>query len=442
MLGVFRSTARFKVVKELGVGGMGAVYEVIDRELDRPLALKWLQRLDPQALLRFKSEFRVACGIDHRNLVSLGELIVDNGRWFFTMELISGVDFLSFVRSPRSSYDEDRLRSVLGQLAAGLMALHAADQVHRDIKPSNVLVTESGRLTLLDFGVAKALHVRSNLSSGAVVGTSEYMAPEQAMGQTVGAPADWYSVGVLLFQALTGEVPFQGDHVQISLSKYRNDPPRPRDRLATVPADLDELCFRLMQREPGQRPGGNDILHAIGRAPSRGSALADTAHEHEQPHFLGRHDELVALERAFTDSRHRPIIARVSGPAGIGKSALITEFRTRLRMRSGNALILSSRCSTREKVPFKAVDPAIDALTHWLADRRRDELSTLIPDDVGALAQVFPVLRRLRPIARAVRPDGEGDNWPDLYRRAGVALAEMLRRIAAQRPIALLIDDM
>src|SRR5579884_3162945 len=171
----FQGTRRFQVLRRLGEGGMGVVYEALDRETGSRVAVKLLRSLAAEALLRFKHEFRSLSDIQHPNLVSLGELIEDGGRWFFTMEYVDGVDFLAHVRqsgpthdeptAPQPStvvmpapafrlrFDEARLRAGLSQLARGLHSLHRSRLVHRDIKPSNILVDKSGRVTLLDFGL-------------------------------------------------------------------------------------------------------------------------------------------------------------------------------------------------------------------------------------------------------------------------------------------------
>ncbi|HEX4456341.1 MAG TPA: serine/threonine-protein kinase, partial [Polyangia bacterium] len=207
----FTGTTRFVLKRRLGEGGMGVVWEALDRERLTPVALKTLRNLAPETLLRFKHEFRALQDLAHPNLVSLGELIEEDGQWFFTMELVRGESLLSWVRPPSlpsDKFDEARLRAAFAQLATGLAALHARGLVHRDVKPSNVLVAEDGRVVVLDFGVVA--EVSAHEEGGGVVGTAAYMAPEQAAGGPLGAAADWYAFGAVLHQALTGVLPFSG----------------------------------------------------------------------------------------------------------------------------------------------------------------------------------------------------------------------------------------
>ena len=243
------NTVRFTLVRRLGAGGMGVVYETYDQQRGELVALKTMRKVDPGALVRFKQEFRSLSDITHPNLANLYELFAIEDRWFFTMELVDGCNFISYVkgtpeeaaarwnaeptmiarparsatesspaaRMPNFHFDEKRLREALVQLALGVSALHAAGKLHRDIKPPNVLVTLEGRVVLLDFGLAADLE-----SVGAdqqVVGTVGHMSPEQAAGESVSTASDWYSVGVMLFEAMTGQLPFAGEAEDVLAAK-------------------------------------------------------------------------------------------------------------------------------------------------------------------------------------------------------------------------------
>ena len=234
----FDGTPRFELKRVLGEGGMGVVYEALDRERDTLVALKTLRFVDASSLYRLKTEFRSTADLQHRNLVRLDELHHVNGHWFFTMELVEGVNFVDHGQANHA-----HLRAALLQLAQGLEVLHRAGKVHRDLKPSNVMVTHAGRVVILDFGLVRDSFSRQS-SDSAVIGTAAYMAPEQAVTPAVGAPADLYSVGVMLFEVLTGRLPFEGRTIEVLMRKQREDAPPVRS-LADVPDDLAQLCAEI-----------------------------------------------------------------------------------------------------------------------------------------------------------------------------------------------------
>ncbi|MGH7270434.1 MAG: serine/threonine protein kinase, partial [Polyangiaceae bacterium] len=340
-----------------------------------------------------------------------------------------------------SPADLDHLRPALRQLVEGVRALHGAAKLHRDIKPSNVRVTLEGRVVLLDFGVATELArvVDENLlEEGEMVGTARYMAPEQAVGEGSTPASDWYSVGAILYEALVGSPPFVGSAFDVLKMKSMLEPPAPSSCVEGVPADLDELCVALLQRDPELRPTGSEILHRLGVSQSvRPTPLPPEAPEPALA-LVGRDAHLQALRDAFDAARAgRSITVRVSGPAGMGKSSVVQHFLDELVER-GEAVVLRGRAYERESVPYKAVDSVVDALSrHLMRLTDRDDVVTL-PPDLWALARLFPVLRRVPSIA-SVKEQVVTDPHR-ARRRAFLALRELLASLAKRQPLVVFVD--
>jgi hypothetical protein len=428
---------RFIIGNMLGRGGMGAVYEVRDVERGANLALKILLDRRSERLLAFKNEFRALQDLTHRNLVHLDELFEDHGQWFFTMERIQGVPFTSFVRP--GGLDAGRLRQSLVQLTHGLRALHGAKKIHRDVKPSNTLVERGGRVVLLDFGlIGDAGGAKEGRMPGA--GTAAYMAPEQVSGDG-GPAADWYGVGVMLYQALTGELPFDGPSSTI-LARKQCERARPPSALAAdLPPDLERLCVDLLRREPEGRPNGKEVLQRLSGA-GRGAALARplAADDAATKHFVGRTRELDRLRQALARTdRAGPVTLLICGESGVGKTALLEAFTGEL---DESVKVLAGRCYEREFVPFKALDGLIDALARHLDRIDEAELLRLLPPRCPALARIFPVLGRTCRRAGLTMEDGEPASPIEARQSAIATLQDLLSGLAARGPLVLAIDDL
>jgi hypothetical protein len=397
--------------------------------------------VNPASVYRFKQEFRTLTDVQHPNLVHLYEFVTDeSGDVFFTMELVRGMHFLHYVRDPRGTVDFDRLRQTFRQLVDGIMALHSAGKLHRDIKPSNVLVTREGRVVILDFGVAAELSTLRGYPSGEreVVGTVPYMAPEQALSAAPHPASDWYSVGVVLYTALAGAHPFVGPANEIIAQKLSADPVPPHQRARDVPADLESLCLSLLSRAPEKRPAGAEVLRRLG-APPDGPSEVTRARAQAGTALVGREAHLQALGAAVeaTDVSGQ-VAVFAAGLSGMGKSALIRQFLQEQVQRS-DALVLSGRAYERESVPFKAVDALVDALSMHLVRSAREGTPVRLPDDVGVVAKVFPVLGSVPGIKA---PSKEVVLEPmRVRRRAFVALRELIASAAAHRRLILYVDD-
>ncbi|HEX4447196.1 MAG TPA: AAA family ATPase [Polyangiaceae bacterium] len=509
----FQGTSRFIVEGRLGEGGMGVVHQVRDVERGQVVALKTMTHLDPGSLLRFKREFRALADISHPNVVQLYELFSEGDQWFFTMELVEGVDLLTWVYSspsmpplrlhprppglrestraprshgPRSMHgdqatmiastevydaliddvfavepppppssavprsksmflvrDAARLRDAFRQLAGGVQAIHAAGKLHRDIKPSNVMVAPDGRVVLLDFGVVGEYWRGADVFAGGLaggdeplVGTPAYMAPEQAAFQPATPASDWYSVGVVLYEALTRRMPFEGSTSDLLLSKQRPLSTPPSALVEGIPPDLESLCVDLLQIDARLRPTGEDIIRRLEgeRAPAAPASM-------DAP-FVGREPQLAALHGAFDASlaKDSPVVVMLQGRSGMGKSALASRFLASLAS-IPDVLVLSGRCYEREAVPFKAVDQVVDELSRWLARLPDEEAYGLLPPGMHSLTRLFPVLRNARIVAETSDPDGDVADPLEVRRRAFGALKELLGAIAQHRSLVLHVDD-
>jgi hypothetical protein len=443
-----------RILREVGRGGMGVVYQAYDPRRQEVVALKVMRHFGAPALYRFKQEFRALTDLSHPNLVALYDLVGEGGHWFFTMEFVEGADFLTHVRAgppegvaaaaaPLAPAQLARLRQALAQLARGVAFLHRAGKLHRDIKPMNVRVTPHGRVVLLDFGLAVELGPSGRHANPdqEVAGTVAYMAPEQGAGRPLTAASDWYSVGALLYEALTGRLPFTGPDAQVLCDKRAADPPPPRGLVPGLPGDLDALCTDLLRREPAARPAGEEVLRRLAAPPAEDEGLLPCAAAGQAP-LVGRAPHLAALADALAAVRRgQAVVVYVHGPSGMGKSALVKHFLDGLAGR-GAAVVLAGRCYEREAVPYKALDGLVDALSQHLQHLEPAAPEALLPRDAAALAQVFPVLRQVPAVARPPRDSAAPPDRRELRRRAFAALRQLLARLGAARPLVLAIDDL
>jgi serine/threonine protein kinase/tetratricopeptide (TPR) repeat protein len=440
----FPGTDRFRVVRRLGAGGMGVVYEVDDNVRNEVVALKTLARTTAADVYRLKREFRSLADVAHPNLVCLYELFVEDERCFFTMELVRGVSFVDYARGPnRDRVADDRLIGAFRQLVEGVSALHRRGKLHRDIKPSNILVTREGRVVILGFGLIAELRPQyAGDISYVRGGTPAYMSPEEGTGATPSEASDWYGVGVTLYQALTGSIPFAGPVSDVLRQKRMTDPPAPADVAPDVPADLSLVCMGLLHRSPAQRLSGHAALHGLARdtqppvSETAPTAIRNTA-------FIGRDRQLHVLDDAcLSVVNGGAATVSIRGASGIGKSALVRRFLSQFDARH-DVVVLSGRCYENESVPFKALDGVVDDLSRYLGSLPRERVESLMPRDAAALTRVFPVLLQVDAIANA-RWDHDPISVDPLAlrRRAFEALRELLGRLGDRRTLVMWIDDL
>jgi serine/threonine protein kinase/predicted ATPase len=364
--------------------------------------------------------------------------------------------------------DYARVRTVFRQLAEGVQVLHERGRLHRDLKPENVSVRRSsGEVVLLDFGLVAALEAAPRGSesfrtvtaaptasdsgvtrvvrpsqrpqaypatdAGTITGTVAYMAPEQAMAMPLTAASDWYAVGVMLYETLTGRLPFEGTITAMLTARQLRDPEPVMQLVPETPADLAELCMALLRRAPAARISGPELIAQLGGRPSDRPSAEPPAIV-----FVGRSPQRQALWAAFERSQDAVQVVHVRGASGAGKSALLQQFAAELGERP-DTQVLIGRCYEQEFIPFKAVDSLMDALTRHLMLWPAEELAKLSTPDAVLLARLFPVLGR---VFTSEEPAPESDDLHGIRQRAFTAVRELLRELSRRTRLVLFIDDL
>ncbi len=247
---------RYRLIEPLAMGGMAQVWEADDGVLGRRVAVKVLHRHladDPVFLERFRSEARLAARLSHPGIVSIFDTVTEPGVEAIVMELLEGVDLRAFL-DEHGSLSPELARDLGAQVAEAIHAAHQAGLVHRDIKPGNIMLVDDRRMKVTDFGIAKPEAGQDLTDHGTLIGTAKYLAPEQVEGGPVDGRADVYSLGVVLYECLTGQAPFSGDtNLAVALARLHQSPPRVRSSRGTVPPSLDAVVHRAMARNPDDR---------------------------------------------------------------------------------------------------------------------------------------------------------------------------------------------
>ena len=247
---------RYRVIEEIGKGGMGRVYKVFDERIKEKIALKLLKpeiAFEEKTIERFRNEIRIARRIVHRNVGRMFDLGEDDGTTYITMEYVHGQDLKALIRQAEA-LPIGKAVSIARQVCEGLVEAHREGVVHRDLKSGNIMIDKEGNARIMDFGIARSLHAESATADGSIVGTPEYMSPEQVDGRGVDERTDIYALGVILFEMVTGRVPFAGDTPLSIAFKHKTDkPPAPREVNPAVPPELDRLILRCLEKDKAKR---------------------------------------------------------------------------------------------------------------------------------------------------------------------------------------------
>jgi serine/threonine protein kinase/Flp pilus assembly protein TadD len=254
---------RYQIIEELGKGGMGKVYKVFDQEVQAKMALKLIKpevSADKNTIDRFRNELKIARDVSHKNICRMYDLGREAGSYFITMEYVSGEDLKSFIRRSRQLVVGTAI-FIAKQVCEGLEEAHRVGVVHRDLKPGNIMIDREGNAKIMDFGIARSISVKGITGAGVMIGTPEYMSPEQVEGKEVDQRSDIYSLGIILYEMLTGQVPFEGDTPFTIGVKQKSEVPKdPKSLNAQIPQDLSRLILKCLEKDKGRRYQSADEL--------------------------------------------------------------------------------------------------------------------------------------------------------------------------------------
>lgn len=405
---------RYEILQLLGQGGMGAVYKARDRELDRFLALKVIRpelAVHPDILHRFKQELILARQVTHRNVIRIFDLGEAEGIKFITMDFIEGQDLKNVV-SEQGKLGWDESVRVMEQVCLALEAAHAEGVVHRDLKPQNIMLDKSGRVYVMDFGIARSTEMGGMTQTGTLLGTPEYMSPEQVMGEHVDARSDLFTLGVIFYQLLTGDMPYKADTVQKAMFKRTRELPKPAIEIdPTVPkflSDVAEKCLQLdvTLRYQSAKEIREDLESWHGGSSSKTVSIATAPQQ-----------TVVAPAPRVSEWKRW---GAIGAGAAVAVLVMLFVFRGKIFSGSGGQPAVAAPPTALAILPFRNAsgDPSLD----WLGSSMAEMLST----DVGQSAHLRTVSsERVGQILRDLRvsPDTALDD-PTIQRLAEFSNAD------------------
>lgn len=256
---------RYHIIEELGEGGMGKVFKAVDKRIGEKVAIKVLKpelASDENNMVRFRNELKLTRKISHRHICRLYDISEDNGIQYISMEYVSGEDLKSLIRRI-GKFTAGKAVFIARQTAEGLGEAHRLGIIHRDLKPQNIMIDRDGNAKIMDFGIARSARGKGLTDEGSIAGTPEYMAPEQVEGKKIDFRADIYSLGIIMFEMLTGKVPFEGETpLSVALKQKTERPVDPRKLNIQIPEEVSRIILKCLRKDPEERYQSPDQLLA------------------------------------------------------------------------------------------------------------------------------------------------------------------------------------
>jgi tetratricopeptide (TPR) repeat protein len=456
---------RYDILELLGEGGMGKVFRARDSQGDRIVALKVMTggpSASEEIHRRFRREASAGLRLNHPNIVKIFEVGEQEGQFFISMEFVEGKTVRQLLRQsplkPREAID------VGIAVCEALKEAHSLGIVHRDIKSENLMVTGDGTVKVMDFGIAKLQDASILTQEGTVLGTASYMSPEQAVGEPVDPRSDIFSLGIVLFEALTGQLPFPGDYeLAVIYSIVNLAPVGIRELNKDVPELLEQVIAKAMRKEPQQRYQNVDemiqdlmkvkaflegrlgtvrtppkLLASVDwpKAEEKGVEVTAARRRGFEARLAGRDDEFETLKRLFDQAAQgRGQMVFVTGEAGIGKTRLIEELEKYAR--TMKVRTLAGRCPPRQGVyPYQAFVEAIRSFFEYEGVTTGKKLDQFIRERAPELKTQLPVIRLFLNITdkETVTIESKEQLWD--------AISRLIVKIAQERPFILFIDDL
>ena len=448
---------RYAVLKKLGEGGKGIVYKGRDTVLNRIVAIKLLKSESPseETYSRFMTEAQAVAGLNQPNIVSIYDIGRENGKLFFVLEFVDGESLRDLMQTyPEGKCDVQTVLRIGIDVCSALQYAHSRKVLHRDVKPENVMVTKEGVAKLMDFGLAKMIGQPSVTQEGVIVGTVAYVAPEVALGKDADARSDLYSLGAVLYEALTGRTPFGGDDPVKIIFGHIHDFPVPISKLnPKVPQALADCVMKLLEKEPEKRyQSAEDLLKVLrgiaeeflretfGSAYKQAGAVVPIPRPvaTKEIQLIDRVEELRLLREAVDRTvRGEGGLVFLCGEAGIGKTRLTRELGAYARLRGMR--VLYGRCPALFRMD--GVPPYVlwnEVIKDYLEVCTPEQLYRVIGFYPSEVSKLVPELRQKLgaiPQSFAISPEQERD-------RLFEAVSQFISNISKETPLLVVLDDL